>query len=391
MYVRRTLALTMLVVSLLSVPTPVAAESVTGTVTVENGTADGDRVTVTPITRDRKRAGESVNATVHGASFSVTGLPEAPLYFIKVLHDGTAHYALVENDTSVHIDLSARVSGRLVTENGTARAGVRLMLTSRYGPLVADTTTGPNGTFSFGLLQPNHTYHLRYFVRGIPYNRTIRTGSDGGRYTVVLREPTDDRSVLEATGGSPASHVVRILPAENRSGVLVVETMTLTNRVNRPFVGTVTVRLPPGVNATAAMYEGTAIPTRQTNRTVRIGATIPSGGTVSVGVAYRLRDGTLNRTLRYGADVAAVVLRGYDLSRVAHSETLSPSDAPIPMLVTRNVTDERQIWVSLPERPQARDDLSGGGSDSAFDAPSRLLLGGIGVSVVGALAAYRLL
>lgn len=387
---RPPLLLVLVVVSLAIVPSTVAAASVTGTVAVVDGSATGDQVKVTPLTPNQKRAGPTVNTTVEDGRFRARNLADASRYFVQLVHNDTAHYAMATNGSAVSFDLSAPVRGRFVDENGSAIENQRFLVVSEYGPLVRRASTGPNGTFSLGPLQPNHTYHLRYVRAGIPYNETIRTGADATNVTVITRDPTNDTDVLAARGGTPASHVLRLQSPDN--GSQVVETVTLQNTGERPFVGSVPVRIPSDVDATSAMYEGKRIPVRQDGRTVTIRATVAPGDRVRMGVSYPLSGRHLNRTLRYDADVAAVALTGYSLSNVEHSGTLEATDAPVPLLVARNVSGPEQVWVRLPDRPKGAN--GGQASDAPSDpggTPTGWLFGGLLAGIGGALVAYRVL
>jgi hypothetical protein len=394
--IRTLLVVSLCVAALFAVPVPVAAADVDGTVTVANGSADGDRVTVTPLDSNFRRAGPQVNTTVDGSTFTATGVTDAPVYFVRVVHEDTAHFALLRNETHAELTLTGELSGRIVDENGTGQEGVRMGLFSSYGPMVAGIETGENGTFTADPLKPNTTYYLQYSVDGIPYNRTVETGD--GPTRIVAREPTADPSVLTATGRTPASHVIQVIPPRNGSRPTVVENVSLRNRGDRPFVGAVELQVPHDTRASAAMYEGKRIPVTQRGRTVSINATIPSGAAVQVGVAYPLEGRTLDRTLRYSPDTAAVVLRGYDVSRVQHSDNLVRADSPVPLLVARNVSGRNTtLSVTLPaEGGGAGTSDSGGtpggvGAGEAFGAPALPLFLGLLGAIGGGLLAHRAL
>jgi hypothetical protein len=400
-------ALTILVVALVLLPVvavPAAAQPVSGTVTVANGTAHGDRVTVTPLTADFQRAGSAVNTTVRNTSFTARGVTDAPRYFVRVVHDQSAHYALVDNQSDVRMRLSAEASGRLVAENGSALPGVRLMLTSKHGPVVTSVETGENGTFSFGPLQPNRTYHLRYSIDGVPYNRTFQTDAGTAESTlrVVAREPTANRSTLAATGGTPASHVLQVMAPNNDSGrgsrPMVVETLQLRNTGERPFVGRVAFRLPAGAQASGAMYRGNQVPFQQDGRTVTVNASVPTGESARFGVAYVLNGTTLERDLRYRQDVAAVTFRGYELSAVNHSDNLVRGQAPVPLLRTNGSAAGETIRVDLPATTSSgSSNASGASGTTPTPAPGpaqstpALLFGAFVGAVVVALGVDRFL
>ncbi|SEO30039.1 hypothetical protein SAMN04487948_101614 [Halogranum amylolyticum] len=387
------------IVAVLTLPAPVAAEPLSGTVTVANGTADGDRVTITPIDQNYRRTGDPVNTTVEGTSFSVDEVPDAPLYFVRVVHNESAHYALVDNSTDVDISLSSKVSGQIVAENGTAMEETRIQIASSYGPIVTEDRTGENGTFSVGPLKPNSTYYLRYGIGGVPYNHTIKTDAEGDSYRLVASDPTNDTSNLSASGGTPASHVVQLVAPRNGSRPTAVETLSLQNDGDRPFVGQVELQLPEGVNASGAMYQGKRVPVDQDGRTAKINATIPPGERSRVGVAYPIEDRTLERTPQYDPDVLAVSFQGYDLANVEHSENLERGDSPVPILVMNSSAENNETFtVELPANGTTQTDSQSGeeiedddGTVPLDDAPVVPLLVGLVGAVGGGILAYRAL
>lgn len=383
---RTLLFATLCLVALLAVPAPASAASVSGTVTVENGTADGDRVTITPLDSNLRRTGSQLNTTVDGSTFTASGLPDAPMYFVRVAHEETAHFALVRNGSHVDISLSAEASGRLVDENGDGLSGVRLGLFSESGPMVTTVETGENGTFSFEPLRPNATYYLQYTTGGIPYNHSVKTASGETAHRIVAQQPTTEPSALRAVGENPASHVFQIAPPQNGSQPMVVETLTLRNTGDRPFVGAVTLQVPETANVTAAMYRDRRIPVVQRDGAVSINASVAPGQSARVGIAYTLQDKTLERTLQYNPDNAAVVVQGYDLSAVEHSSNLESVNSSLSLLVAENLSGENAtISITLPGAAGGLNSTAPG----AFSAPVTVLLAGLFVVVLGGLLAYR--
>jgi len=95
---KRLLAILVVLSCLATVPTAAAATSISGTVTVENGTAEGAQVTVVPATQTLQRAGESAQTTVQGSSFSVD-VADAPRYVVRVQYGDTTHYEVLQNVT----------------------------------------------------------------------------------------------------------------------------------------------------------------------------------------------------------------------------------------------------------------------------------------------------
>ncbi len=398
--VRTVLLATVLVVAAAAVATPATAASVSGTVTVANGTADGDQVTVTPMSQNMQKAGASVTTTVRGDSFRAGNVTDAAAYFVRVQHDGVSHYALVRNETA-NIRLGATVSGRVVDENGTPVEGTRVRLTSPYGPPVASVETGANGSFSFGPMKRNTTYTVRVNDAGVPYQQQVHTGANATGVVMETPPPTSNASVLTPAGGNPASHVVQVLAPQNGSEtVAAFETVSLKNTGDRPFVGTVSLSLPEGATPTSAMYQDRQVPFERSTGTVTVNATVAAGDTARVGVAYDLSGRTLSKSMVRDTDRLAVVFRGYQTSSVNHSQNLRTGQSPIPLLTNRQaLSSGEQVRVTLPKSTAASgtSGSTGGATSPGGSAPSDQsprfpalpLAVAMGVTVGGGILAYR--
>jgi hypothetical protein len=357
-------ALLAVTLSLVVFAGPAAAAEVSGTVTVANGTADGDRVVVTPLTETRQQAGGVVTTNVSGETFTAANLTDAPSYLVRVDHEGATHFAVVEAGERVNLSLTAPVSGRVVSENGAARAGVRVRVLGPLGRPVASASTDADGRFALGPVQSNATYVLRTSVEGVPHRTSVRTGTNATGVRFETPPPTRSDDALVARGGTPASHVLQVRPPANGSErPSAVETYVLRNTGDRPFVGQVRVPLPAGAEPYAAMYRGESATYGRSGGAVTVNATIAPGASAQVGVAYALPNRTLSKSVRYEADAVAVVVRGYNLSAVSHSDNLRVGDAPIPLLTTDGrVAPGDELRVRLPEATQRS---SGGASGEA--------------------------
>lgn len=393
----RLVAVLVVVGCLALVPVAAATTPISGTITVEDGSADGTQVEVVPLSRQGQRSGDSVTATVDGSSFAVDA-PDAPRYAVRIAYGGATHYELLQNRTRVDITLAAHVSGRVVAANGTPERAAVIELVDQSGFVVDTYRTNASGRFAFGPLEPDESYQLRVRVDGAAYRRTIDpTAVDSVEITAL--PPTDDASVLAVANRSPTGHVVQLVAPQNASGApSAIETIALANRGDRPFAGAVTVRLPDGASPYAAMVGGERTEYRRTDAGVRVNVSIPANGSIRVGAAYDL-DGTTFRK-RVGRDTPslAVVLRGYDPAAVSHSGNLRSGSAPIPMLVTSEPLDAGDaIRVDLAgARTNAsastggsRVETSASESASIPPFPGVAILGGIVGAVLAGLGAYR--
>lgn len=378
-----------------------AASPVTGTVTVENGTADGANVTITPMTQRFQEKGKPVKTQVEGDQFSAD-VPDAPVYLVQVVYDGSVHYDVLQNETTTSMRLERSLSGRVVNASGEPRTNAAVELVSATtGYSVDRTKVDENGTFSFGPLQPNSTYRVQVTIDGVPYLRTVRTDGNAS-VTVETPPPTDEASVLNVSGGQTASHVIQVLAPQNASQrPSVVETLTLTNTGDRPFVGSITLVAPAGATPYGAMFQGRQTEYQRTPRGVELNATIPANSTARVGVAWDLQNRTLRKQFGRSPDSVAVVFRGYEPKNVTHSANLEPGDAPIPLLINSEPIGENDtIRLDLPASTGSASGTGGrtasgqqasAASNSIPEFPALGIFGGLFAIVAGGFVAYRVL
>ena len=382
--------------------------TVTGDVAIENESAAGDRITITPLTQQFQQAGQQAQTTVSGGSYSASGVANAPLYFVRLQHDGAAHYRLVSDPSGVDFRLGASLSARVVTDEGQPVANRTLFVLSSLGPPVQQVTTDENGTFTAGPLRSNATYRVSARVKGAPYRWTVATNSTEPA-RLVVRDPTRNESVLTATGGNPASHVIQ--PQSNPAGsTTVVETLTLRNTGDRPFAGGVTVNLPANATDVEARVGNQTMPTRRVDGGVQVNASLAAGTTQRLAVRYTVSGDRLAKPLAHDTEKVAVVLQGANVSQVETSANLAPGDSPVPLLTNDDpLSAGDEISVALPDQSGSSMSTGGqssGGSDAVEDAgagtgdgdgtdapdlPSAALLGALVVTVVAGIGAYRFL
>lgn len=356
---RTTLTLLFALACLATVTGVAAADPVTGTVDVENGTAEGDTVTVTPMDGSFQRLGQPVSTTVRDGRYRASGLPNATIYAVRLQHGNASHYRIVA-ERRANFTLSATLSARLVTPDGTPVADAPLTVLSRAGPPVARLQTGPEGRIELGPLQPNRTYTLRTTRNGAPYRFVLRTGTNASNAELRVRPPTADGAALRSTGGDPASHVVQ--PVERSGATTVVERIRLENVADRPFVGPVEVGLPSNATVRSVVIQDQQLQYRRTADSVAVNASLAPGSRIRVTVRYGLPDGRLAKPVLHDTDSLVVVLQGYDAERVEHTDSLrlvNSSGMPVPMLTTTDgLSAGDRIAVMLPGG------ASGGGEES---------------------------
>jgi len=391
---KTTLAIGLVFASIALAATVGAATAVSGTVTVADGTADGANVTVTPMTQDFRKLDDPVRTTVDGDRFSVD-VRDAPVYLVEVVHDGAVHSAVLQNETTTSIRLGRSISGRVVAPSGAPRSDATVELVSEEGFSVDRTRTDSDGSFAFGPLQPNHTYRVQATVDGAPYLETVPAEGNAS-VTVETPPPTDDGSVLSVSGGTPASHVLRVSAPANASGSpQVVEALTVRNTGDRPYVGTFAVRMPDAARPYAAMFQQEQTAYRETARGVAVNVTVPANSSARVGVAYELRGRTLEKQFAHDTDRIAVTFQGYQLPNVNHSANLETGDAPVPILTNADpLAANDTVRLTLPSSTgsagQSQDvGQASASSNSMPTFPALPLFGGIAAVVAVGFVAYR--
>jgi len=330
---KRLLALLVVLSCLATVPTATAATSVSGTVTVENGTADGARVTVVPVTQTLQRAGESAQTRVEGSTFSVS-VPDAPRYAVRVRYEGATHYEVLRNTTHAELTLGGAVEGRVVDEDGTPLSGVSVDVVDDRGFVVTTAETDADGRVAVAPVESDETYQLRATVDGVPYRQSVTAAADQPA-TLTVRPPTTNASALRVASDTRPAYVLQVVPPKNESGVpSVIQTITLRNTADRPFSGSVTLPIPSSASPYAGMVDNREAEYRTTDAGVRLNVTAPANGTVRVGTAYDLSGSALTTTPRRDVPSLTVVVQGYDPSAVEHSANLRVGDAPVALLVS---------------------------------------------------------
>jgi len=405
---KRVLAALVVLGCLATVPTATAATSVSGTVTVENGTADGAQVTVVPATQTLQRAGDSARTTVRGSSFSVDA-PDAPRYVVRVEYEGTTHYEVLRNETRARVDLGGAIEGRVVDDSGDPLSGTSVKVVDDRGFVVTTVETGANGTLSVAPVESSETYQLRATVDGVPYRATVAANESA---TMRVRPPTSNASALRVASEVRPAYALQVVPPKNASGTpSVIQTITLHNTADRPYVGSVTLPVPTNASPYAGMVDNEEADYRRTDAGVGLDATAPANGTVRVGVAYDLAGPTLTATPRRDVPSLTVVVQGYDPSAIDHSANLRVGDAPVSLLVSDGPVEAGEsIRLDLDgARSQGAATTPSGGSGAGADAstgtdaasaasaesnaippfPGLGILGAVGGMVAVALVGYR--
>ncbi|EMA46872.1 hypothetical protein C448_05753 [Halococcus morrhuae DSM 1307] len=397
------LTLAILLCCLVVIPTTAAAADISGTVTTDNGTADGANVTIAAVSENFTAVGDPVTTTVSESSFAAE-VPDAPVHIVRVATGGGTHHAVLRETNSTTIALNAAITGRVLDDGSEGRANTTVELVDASGFAVDSTLTGDNGTFAFDPVESNESYRLRVSADGIPYQETVNTTVGEQNVTVATPAPTDDPSALSVANRSPAGHVLQVLAPQNESGVpSVVETISLHNTGERPFVGNVTIDVPADAQPYSGMVAGERAQYRRTEGGVRLNLTVPANGTTQAGVAYDLQNESFVKTLRRNATRLAVVMQDYNVSAVAHSENLRVGNASISLLTNDEplrANDTISVNVSGARAEGPHMDLGTPSTASAnASAPSESssltpfptvpIFGGLAAVVVSGLVAYR--
>ncbi|MFC7174388.1 carboxypeptidase regulatory-like domain-containing protein [Haloplanus litoreus] len=245
---------------------------------------------------------------------------------------------MLRNTTRATIHLSGSVDGRVVDDDGTPLSGVAVQVTDDSGFVVTRVETGDDGEFTVGPVEENETYRLRATVDGVPYRRTASAAENGT--TIVARPPITDASRLSVANDSQSPYVLQVVPPGNESSVpSVIETVTLRNPTDRPFVGPVELPVPTDATPYAGMVAGEEAEYRRTDAGVELNVSVPANGVTRVGVAYDLTGPVVETAPRRATGSLTVVVQGYDPTAIDHSENLRVGDAPIPMLTSDGPVD----------------------------------------------------
>jgi hypothetical protein len=332
---KRLLAFVVVLACVAAVPTAAAQSTVpvSGTVTVDGGSADGARVTVVPVTATQQRAGSPARTTVQGSSFSVE-VAEASAYAVRVTYGNTTHYEVLRNTTSASIGLSGSIGGRVADASGAPLSGVPVQVTDDQGFVVTETETDGEGRFRVAPVEPTETYRVRATVDGVGYRRTVEA-SGNGTVSLVARPPVRDASVLQVANDTRTPYVLQVVPPGNDTTVpSVIGTITLRNPTDRPFVGLVELPVPANATPYAAMAGGQEAEYRRTDAGVRVNLSVPANATTRVGVAADLDGTRVELTPLRDTGSLTVVVQGYDPNGIERSGNLRVGEAPVPLLTT---------------------------------------------------------
>jgi len=171
---RKTVLGFVVLVSFLIVPATATAASVSGTVTVADGSADGETVTIAPLDPSNELVGNATETTVEDGSFTYESVEGAITYFVELEHEGSTHYALVDEGEQPTLVLNDTISGELVDENGTPISNATITVTSQHGPEVTQVNT-TDGSFTIGPVQPDRMYTLEIEANDADYERVVST------------------------------------------------------------------------------------------------------------------------------------------------------------------------------------------------------------------------
>lgn len=386
---RTRLLVLVVLISLLIVPATATAESVSGTVTVADGSIDGETVTIAPLDPGNNLVENATKTTVENGSFSYETVDGAVTYFIELEHDGTTHYALVDDGEQPDIVLNETISGNLVDENGTPISNATIAVTSQHGPEVTQINA-TDGSFTIGPVQSDRVYTLEIEANGADYERAVSTGNDTTDTTVELPTPTTDRDAVSLGGGQPVNHLLRVGPTQDGTGLFVVETLSVENGADRPFAGDVAFEVPSDAEVVTGMVDNERTSVNRSNDTATIETTIGAQETATVDVFYRLEDRAFEKPVGYDVEQFAIRFAEYDLTQVEVSDNLVEADAPMPMVTSTGPLEaDDRISVSISESNQsvASDQTDGGPRTDEF--PLGLVsLGFVSIIAIG-LAAYR--
>ncbi|MFA9416063.1 carboxypeptidase-like regulatory domain-containing protein [Natrinema sp. HArc-T2] len=388
---RKTVLGFVVLVSLLTVPMTATAASVSGTVTVADGSADGETVTIAPLDPSNELVGNATETTVEDGSFTYESVEGAITYFIELEHEGTTHYALVDDGEQPAFVLNDTISGELVDENGTPISNATITVTSQHGPEVTQVNA-TDGSFTIGPVQPDRMYTLEIEANGADYERVVSTGNDTTDTTFELPTPTTDRDALTLGGGQPVNHLLRVGPTQNGTGLFVVETVSVENGADRPFAGNVSFAVPSDAEVVTGMVDNERTAVSRTNDTATVETTIGPQENATVDVFYRLEDRAFEKPVGYDVEQLAIQFAEYDLTQVEVSDNLVEADAPMPMVTSTGPLEaDDQISVSITESNQSvASDQTDGGSGTGEFPLGLVSLGFVAVIAIG-LAAYRYL
>jgi hypothetical protein len=371
-----------------------AAASATGSVTVENGSADGYNVTVAALDPSNEPIVDPVETTVENGTFSYEPVDNATSYFVRLESEDAVYYDLADPGDEPAFVLNRRVSGTVVDESGTPVPNATVEVMSQHGPQVDQVPVTEDGSFEIGPLQPDRTYPLRIRADGAVYREVVSTDAPATEIDVELPAPTAEQSVLELSGGRPVNHLMRVGPTESGDGLFIIEILSVRNGADRPFVGSVGFAVPSNAEVVSGMVQNERVEAAAENGTVGVEASIESGETVQVAAIYRVDEHTLNKPVGYDVDEFAVMLEEYDLSQAEFSNNLVEAETgmDVPMVTNTAPLDaDDRISVRVSGPPPGTANASTPAGQSAQEPESGSQPGGLpivplGVAFVGTIA-----
>ena len=379
------------------------AASATGTVAVEDGSADGYNVTVAALDASNEPIVDPIETTVDNGTFGYETVDNATSYFVRLESEDAVYYDLVDPGEEPAFVLNRRVTGTVVDESGAPVPNATVEVVSQHGPLVNQVPVSADGSFEVEPLQPNRTYPLRIRADGAVYREVVSTDAPSTEIDVELPAPTADPGALELGGGRPVNHLVRVGPTESGDGLFVIEMLSVRNGADRPFVGPVSFTIPSDAEVVSGMVENERVEATGGNGTVGIEASIEAGETVQIAALYRIDGQTLEKPVGRDVDSFALMLEEYDLAQADFSDNLveaeTGAEMNAPMVTNTAPLDaEERISVRVSGPPAGATNASTPAGQSTPGADSGAGAGGLPVlplgvaflgTVAGGIAVYR--
>lgn len=378
-----------------------AAASATGTVAVEDGSADGYNVTVAALDASNEPIVDPAETTVEDGTFDYETVDNATSYFVRLESENAVYYDLVDPGEEPAFVLNRRVTGTVVDESGAPVPNATVDVMSQHGPQVDQVPVSADGSFAVGPLQPNRTYPLRIRADGAVYREVVSTDAPSTEVDVELPAPTADPGALELSGGRPVNHLMRVGPTESGDGLFVIEILSVRNGADRPFVGSVDFAVPSNAEVVSGMVENERVEAAAGNGTVGVEASIEAGETAQVAAIYRTDDRALEKPVGHDVENFAVMLEEYDLAQAEFSDNLVEAEAgmDVPMVTnTAPLAAADRISVRVSGPPSGTGNATTPAEQSTQRTGSESGPGGLPVlplgvafvgTVAGGIAVYR--
>ncbi|MCX9014518.1 MAG: hypothetical protein OIN89_06970 [Candidatus Methanoperedens sp.] len=189
-----------------------------------NGTAD-DENSITGVTYDFVPVASTV--TGNNGNFVFENMDEGG-YRVNVTYEGvtSGENIKLKNKTVVDFNLSGRVFGYVIKSN-TTLVGVPVYLYDSYGILAVNTTSGKNGTYSFGKVAAGKNYYAQAVYAGVPYTSNV-TPSPSASSDFIVYETTDKGDNIGVT-------IDHIVLSKSGNGIIVNEYIQFVNNGDRVF------------------------------------------------------------------------------------------------------------------------------------------------------------